>query len=59
MRVLIYSAPVEDVYGALSPETDLRSADFYHAVLERAITQGSLEVETDGVDVAVFGAPAE
>ena len=54
MRHLAFSTTVGEIYNVFSPETDLRSADFYRAVLDRVVNSGTLEVETDRVDVAVY-----
>ncbi len=59
MRALIFHAQVEEIYDDLPPDTDLRSEAFFRAVMERLITRGALDVETDGVDVAVYGETAE
>lgn len=53
MRCPIFATTVVDIYRTLPPDTDLRSDRFYRAVIEEVIKSGALEVDTDGIDVAV------
>lgn len=53
MRLPIYATTVEDIYRNLPPDTDLRSGEFLRAVIDELIKCGVLELDTDGIDVAV------
>jgi hypothetical protein len=59
MRMLILTTTVEEISDALPPNTDLRSWTFFRAVLEKLIEDGVLEVETDGIDIAVYAESGE
>jgi hypothetical protein len=58
-RLPIFSESVERVRVFISPDADLESAEFRHAVLDDAVSSGNLTIETDGVYVAVFAGPRE
>ncbi len=53
MRYPVFATTVVDTYRTLSPDTDLRSEQFFRAVMEEVIKSGAFEIDTDGVDVAV------